>query len=82
MSNPGFAEFLEDASLSGDSTEEELDFLKSLKLAGSAPRPLIITARCKLSATPYIFGRRSRATQLPRCSMSPGWRRFAAKETR
>jgi hypothetical protein len=37
---PGFAEFLQDASLSGDSTAEELDFLKSLKLAGRRPGPL------------------------------------------
>src|SRR5260370_23191179 len=30
---PRFAEFLEDASLIGDSTPVDLDFLKSLKLA-------------------------------------------------
>ena len=34
---PGFEEFLKDASLSGDATEEEIAFLKALKLRGKRP---------------------------------------------
>lgn len=34
---PGLAQFLEDASLSGDATEEEIDFLKALKFKGKQP---------------------------------------------
>jgi transcriptional regulator with XRE-family HTH domain len=37
---PGLAEFLEDATLSGDATKEEAEFLKSLKFSGRQPTPL------------------------------------------
>jgi len=37
---PGLVLFLEDESLSGDSTEEELAFLRSLSFAGRRPSPL------------------------------------------
>lgn len=37
---PGFKEFLRDASLSGDATEEEIAFLGKLRVAGKQPKPL------------------------------------------
>lgn len=36
----GFKEFLHDASLSGDATEEEIEFLRKLQLKGKRPTPL------------------------------------------
>ena len=37
---PGFREFLRDASLSGDATESEIEFLKRLRFRGKRPNPL------------------------------------------
>jgi hypothetical protein len=37
---PGLEEFLKDASLSGDATEEEIEFLKSLRFKARRPAPL------------------------------------------
>ena len=37
---PGFEQFLRDKSLSGDATEEEIEFLKTLKFNGRRPAPL------------------------------------------
>jgi hypothetical protein len=37
---PGLDQFLKDASLSGDATEEEIAFLKALKLNGKRPSPI------------------------------------------
>jgi hypothetical protein len=37
---PGFEQFLRDKSLSGDATEEEIEFLKLLKFKGRRPAPL------------------------------------------
>jgi hypothetical protein len=37
---PGFREFLRDASLSGDATEGEIEFLKRLRFRGKRPNPL------------------------------------------
>jgi len=38
--HPGLKEFLEDASLSGDMTQEEIEFLKRLRVKGKRPAPL------------------------------------------
>jgi hypothetical protein len=40
LEESGFQEFLHDASLSGDATEEELAFLKKLRFAGKRPNSL------------------------------------------
>lgn len=61
---PGFAEFLEDASLSGDSTEEELDFLKSLKLAGRRPGPLYYYRALQTLRDPVHFRPPLKVSQL------------------
>jgi transcriptional regulator with XRE-family HTH domain len=37
---PGLEQFLKDASLSGDATEEEIEFLKALKVGGKKPSPI------------------------------------------
>jgi len=37
---PGFKEFLDDSSLSGTATKEEVEFLKKLKFNGKRPTPL------------------------------------------
>ncbi len=37
---PGLKEFLRDPSLSGDATEEEIEFLKELRFKGKRPTPL------------------------------------------
>jgi len=37
---PGLEQFLKDTSLSGDATEEEIEFLKALKLQGKQPSPI------------------------------------------
>jgi hypothetical protein len=37
---PGLKEFLRDPSLSGDATEEEIEFLERLRLRGKRPTPL------------------------------------------
>ena len=37
---PGFEQFLEDKSLSGDATEEEIEFLKTLKFKKRRPSPI------------------------------------------
>ena len=37
---PGFEQFLRDKSLSGNATEEEIEFLKALKFKGRRPAPL------------------------------------------
>jgi transcriptional regulator with XRE-family HTH domain len=37
---PGFEQFLKDESLSGDATEEEIEFLKLLKFKGRRPAPI------------------------------------------
>lgn len=37
---PGFEQFLRDRSLSADATEEEIEFLKTLKFKGKRPAPL------------------------------------------
>ena len=37
---PGFEQFLRDKALSGDATEDEIEFLKALKFKGRRPAPL------------------------------------------
>jgi transcriptional regulator with XRE-family HTH domain len=37
---PGLTKFLQDASLSGDATEEEIEFLRKLRFKGKRPTPL------------------------------------------
>jgi transcriptional regulator with XRE-family HTH domain len=52
---PGLKEFLRDPSLSGDATEEEIEFLERLRLRGNGPLLSIITENYKISETHSIF---------------------------
>ena len=45
---PGLEQFLKDRSLSGDVTEEEIAFLKALKLEESGLPRFTITGSCKI----------------------------------
>jgi transcriptional regulator with XRE-family HTH domain len=40
VEEPGLKEFLQDVSLSGDATKEEIEFLKKLRFKGKRPAPL------------------------------------------
>ena len=52
---PGLEAFLEDTSLSGDATEEELDFLKKLRFKGKRPTPLYYYRELKNRRDPLHF---------------------------
>jgi hypothetical protein len=52
---PGLEEFLQDASLSGDATEEEIEFLKSLKFNGRRPAPLYFYREMQSLRDPLHF---------------------------
>jgi len=61
----GFAEFLEDRSLSAGATEEEVDFLKRLRFRGKLPTPLYYYRELQNLRDPVHFRsapKRSRAT--------------------
>jgi transcriptional regulator with XRE-family HTH domain len=53
---PGLEEFLQDATLSGGATEEELDFLKSLQFRGRKPTPLYYYRELQNLRDPLHFG--------------------------
>jgi transcriptional regulator with XRE-family HTH domain len=53
---PGFQEFLSNASLSGDATEEELAFLKALKFNGRRPTHLYYYRELQNLRDPLHFG--------------------------
>jgi transcriptional regulator with XRE-family HTH domain len=56
---PGLEEFLKDASLSGDATKEEIEFLKRLKLNGRRPAPLYYYRELQSLRDPLHFRRSS-----------------------
>ena len=53
---PGFQEFLEDRSLSGTATTEEVEFLKRLKFAHKRPTPLYYYRELQSLRDPLHFG--------------------------
>ncbi len=53
---PGLKEFLRDPSLSGDATEEEIDFLKRLRFKGKRPTPLYYYRELQGLRDPLHFG--------------------------
>ena len=53
---PGLEEFLKDASLSGDATKEEIEFLKRLKFSGRRPVPLYYYRELQNLRDPLHFG--------------------------
>jgi hypothetical protein len=48
---PGLKEFLRDASLSGNATEDEIEFLRKLRFKGNDPQHSTITGSHKTSET-------------------------------
>jgi transcriptional regulator with XRE-family HTH domain len=52
---PGLEEFLNDTSLSGDATEEEIEFLKSLRFKGIRPTPLYFYREVQSLRDPLHF---------------------------
>ena len=57
---PGFEEFLNDATLSGDATEEEIEFLKTLNFKGRRPGPLYYYRELQSLRDPLHFPARAR----------------------
>jgi transcriptional regulator with XRE-family HTH domain len=53
---PGLERFLKDVSLSGDATNEELEFLNSLKFRGRKPTPLYYYRELQNLRDPLHFG--------------------------
>ena len=58
---PGLEEFLKDASLSGDVTEEEIEFLRRLKFRGKRPAPIYYYRELQNLRDPLHF----RTSELP-----------------
>jgi len=62
---PGFEEFLEDKSLSGDATEDEIEFLKALNLRGRQPSSIYYYRELQNLRDPLNF-RPSKHSSKPR----------------
>lgn len=58
---PGFEQFLRDKSLSGDATEEEIEFLKTLQFKGRRPAPLYYYRELQNLRDPLHFPSTGRA---------------------
>jgi len=61
QAEPGLREFLDDASLSGDATEEELVFLRSLTFENKRPTPLYYYRELQSLRDPLHFRRTGKA---------------------
>jgi transcriptional regulator with XRE-family HTH domain len=70
---PGFREFLRNASLSGDATEAEIDFLKRLRFSGKRPNPLYYYRELQNLRDPLHF-RRSQKDGKTESRVTPGRR--------
>jgi transcriptional regulator with XRE-family HTH domain len=60
---PGLQAFLQDPSLSGDVTAEEIEFLRALKFTRKRPRPLYYYRELQNLRDPVHFGRASTAEE-------------------
>jgi transcriptional regulator with XRE-family HTH domain len=60
---PGLKEFLRDASLSGDATKEEIEFLKRLRFKGKRPTPLFYYRELQGLRDPLHFRKLMTETQ-------------------
>lgn len=58
---PGFKEFLRTPAMSGDATEEEMDFLRSLRFKNNRPSALYYYRELQNLRDPLHFGERSTA---------------------
>ena len=74
---PGLAEFLADPSLSGDATDEELGFLKTLEFKGRRPTPLYYYRELQSLRDPLHFRKDSPEKSRSRKRAAPERRRRA-----
>jgi transcriptional regulator with XRE-family HTH domain len=65
---PGFEQFLMDKSLSGNATEEEIEFLKTLKFKGRRPAPLYYYRELQNLRDPLHFPSAEQPKEQPRAS--------------
>jgi hypothetical protein len=56
VTEPGLIQFLENRSLSGDATTEEIEFLERLKFRGRQPTPLYYYREMQNLRDPLHFG--------------------------
>jgi transcriptional regulator with XRE-family HTH domain len=63
---PGFEKFLRDKSLSGDATEEEIEFLKMLRFKGRRPAPLYYYRELQNLRDPLHFPAAAPSAEQPR----------------
>jgi len=69
---PGFEQFLQDKSLSGDATAEEIEFLKMLNFTGKRPSPLYYYRELQSLRDPLHFPTPRKPTgQIDRNSVRP-----------
>ena len=66
---PGFEQFLMDKSLSADATEEEIEFLKTLKFEGRRPTPLYYYRELQNLRDPLHFTTAAQPRVQPRASV-------------
>jgi hypothetical protein len=52
---PGLEQFLRDKSLSGDATEEEIEFLKAMRFKGKRPSPIFYYRELQTLRDPLHF---------------------------
>jgi transcriptional regulator with XRE-family HTH domain len=78
---PGLEAFLEDASLSGDATEEEIEFLRRLRFKGRRPSPLYYYRELQSLRDPLHFQNTSpeKRAKKVRSRKRPGPRRRPAR---
>jgi hypothetical protein len=78
---PGLEGFLEDASLSGDATEEEIEFLRRLRFKGRRPSPLYYYRELQSLRDPLHFQNTSpeKPAKKVRSRKPPGPRRRPAR---
>jgi hypothetical protein len=63
---PGFEQFLNDKSLSGDVNEEEIEFLKTLEFNGRRPTPLYYYRELQNLRDPLHFIAAARHKEQPK----------------
>ena len=68
---PGLEKFLQDSSLSGDATADEIKFLKSLKFSGRRPTPLYYYRELQSLRDPLHFAAPQPADKRARLRVAP-----------
>lgn len=74
MEEPGLKEFLHDRALSGDVTEEEIEFLKKLRIRGKRPTALYYYRELQNLRDPLHFQSSARGSRVRKSNNSQGAR--------